>query len=204
MGTNWPKNRKWPSARNREKMAQKREKKKRPQIPFFRHFWAILGRGPFSIFWPVFFPFLDFGPFSILHQAASLAIQKNISLQGSSHVWYLKRAVQRLRIGTDGLRLSTSGKVPHTVPSSKHKYMAGEVGSIGPTTQAGSRLQIGDVQLHSVVKWMKRSWSSTMSWHLHATLPSLHFLGHAHSWHLAHSNPGRRLALFQGKKVHLK
>ena len=33
---------------------------------FFRHFWAVFspisGRGPFSIFWPIFCPFLDFGP----------------------------------------------------------------------------------------------------------------------------------------------
>ena len=36
----------------------------------FGPFFPISGREPFSIFWPIFFPFLDFGPFSILYQAA--------------------------------------------------------------------------------------------------------------------------------------
>ena len=85
MGKNWPKNRKWPSAPEMGKKWPKNGEKieKWPQIPFFApnpifclflgHFSPISGRGPFSIFWPIFFPFLDFGPFSILYQAAWLA-----------------------------------------------------------------------------------------------------------------------------------
>ena len=75
MGKEWPKNRKWLSARNGEKMAQKWRK---DGIwgsffyfsPFFRQFFPISGRGPFSIFWPFFSHFWIFGPFSILYQAA--------------------------------------------------------------------------------------------------------------------------------------
>ena len=40
---------------------------------FIRHFWAIFPYfGPTAIFYFLanFFPFLDFGPFSILYQAA--------------------------------------------------------------------------------------------------------------------------------------
>ena len=63
----------------RPEMGNKRPKngekiEKWPQIPCFRHFWAIIffpisGRGPFSFFGQCFFPSLDFGPFSILCQA---------------------------------------------------------------------------------------------------------------------------------------
>ena len=59
MGKNWPKNRKWPSARNGEKMAQKWRKNGiwghfSIFSPFLGHFFPISGRGPFSIFWPIF------------------------------------------------------------------------------------------------------------------------------------------------------
>ena len=60
----WEKNgrkkRKWPTALNRKKMTQKGRKKwkKRPQIlflgPFWDNFFPISGRGPFSIFRPIF------------------------------------------------------------------------------------------------------------------------------------------------------
>ena len=58
-GKKWPKNRKWPSARNGGKMAQKwRKKRKMTPIshfsPFLGHFFPISGRGPFSIFRPIF------------------------------------------------------------------------------------------------------------------------------------------------------
>ena len=58
MGKNWPKNRKGPSARG-EKMAQKwrKNRKMTPNpifSPFLGHFFPISGRGPFSIFWPIF------------------------------------------------------------------------------------------------------------------------------------------------------
>ena len=63
---NWPKNRKWPSARNGEKMAQKWRKngKMTPNpifSPFLGHFFPISGRGPFSIFGQ-FFPIFGFRP----------------------------------------------------------------------------------------------------------------------------------------------
>ena len=74
MGKNWPKNRKWLSARNGGKMAQKwRKNGIWGHFSFFRHFWAIFPHfGPRAIFYFLanFFPFLDFGPFSILYQAA--------------------------------------------------------------------------------------------------------------------------------------
>ena len=59
MGKNWPKNRKWPLARNGEKMAQKWRKNGiwghfSIFSPFLGHFFPISGRGPFSIFWPIF------------------------------------------------------------------------------------------------------------------------------------------------------
>ena len=59
MGKNWPKNRKRPSARNGEKMAQKWRKNGiwghfSIFSPFLGHFFPISGRGPFSIFWPIF------------------------------------------------------------------------------------------------------------------------------------------------------
>ena len=58
-GKKWPKNGKWPLARNGEKMAQKRRKnRKMTPNPIFSpclgHFFPISGRGPFSIFRPFF------------------------------------------------------------------------------------------------------------------------------------------------------
>ena len=59
MGKNWPKNRKWPSARNGEKMAQKWRKNGiwghfSIFCHFLGHFFPISGRGPLYIFWPIF------------------------------------------------------------------------------------------------------------------------------------------------------
>ena len=82
MGKNWQqKNRKWPSARNGEKMAQKwRKNRKLTPNSFFGPFFLHFGpRGIFS-FLANFFPFLVFGPFSILYQAAWLATQGLILL----------------------------------------------------------------------------------------------------------------------------
>ena len=58
MGKNWPKNRKWPSARNGEKMVQKWRKNGiwghfSIFSPFLGRFFPISGRGPFSIFRPI-------------------------------------------------------------------------------------------------------------------------------------------------------
>ena len=58
-GKKLAKNRKWPSAQNGEKMAQKWRKNRKitPNpifLPFLGHFFPISGRGPFSIFWPIF------------------------------------------------------------------------------------------------------------------------------------------------------
>ena len=66
MGKNWPKNRKWPSARNGEKMAQKwrKNRKMTPNpifLPFLGHFFPISGRGPF-LFFGQFFPIFGFRP----------------------------------------------------------------------------------------------------------------------------------------------
>ena len=70
---------KWPTARNGGKMAQKQRKK--GDLWSFFYFFAILGPffphfGPWAIFFfsANSFPFLAFGPFSILYQAAWLAI----------------------------------------------------------------------------------------------------------------------------------
>ena len=60
MGRNWPKNRKWPLGpkwgKNGPEMAKKW--KNDPEFhffsPFLGHFFPISGRGPFSIFWPIF------------------------------------------------------------------------------------------------------------------------------------------------------
>ena len=64
------KNRKWPSARNGEKMAQKWQNKNGIWgghfsffSPFLGHFFPISGRGPFSIFWPIL-PIFGFRPVS--------------------------------------------------------------------------------------------------------------------------------------------
>ena len=65
-----------PSARNGEKMAQKSRKNRKmtpnPTFPILGHFPPFRAEGRF-IFCANFFPFLDFGPFSILSQAAWLA-----------------------------------------------------------------------------------------------------------------------------------
>ena len=76
-GKKWPNNRKWPSARIWEKMAQKWRKKSQndPPNPIFGPFFPHFGPRAISIFGPIFSPFLDFGPFSILYQAAWLARQ---------------------------------------------------------------------------------------------------------------------------------
>ena len=67
MGKNWPKNRKWPSARNGEKMAQKWRKNGMwgHCSIFSRHFWAIFS--PFRaeghfLFSGQFFPISGFRP----------------------------------------------------------------------------------------------------------------------------------------------
>ena len=53
MAKTWPKNRKWPSARNGQKWPKNGEKiEKWPQIPIVRNFWANFR--PVSIFRPIF------------------------------------------------------------------------------------------------------------------------------------------------------
>ena len=77
MGKKWPKNSKWPSARNGGKMAQKcpKNRKMTPKFnPNFLPFWGLFppcrveARAIFY-FSANFFPFSDFGPFSSLCQA---------------------------------------------------------------------------------------------------------------------------------------
>ena len=46
---------------------------------FISSTFPISGRGPFSIFRPFFPPFSAFGPFSILYQAAWLAMLEQIT-----------------------------------------------------------------------------------------------------------------------------
>ena len=70
---NWPKNRKWLSARNREKMAQKwrKNRKMTPNpifSPFLGHFFAISGRGPIFYFFGQFFPIFGLRP--VFHSIA--------------------------------------------------------------------------------------------------------------------------------------
>ena len=79
----------WKTGRNPkwEKIGQKIENGPRPEmgkkwpkngekmgfyffLPFLGHFFPISGRGPFSVFFANFFPFLDFSRFFILYQAA--------------------------------------------------------------------------------------------------------------------------------------
>ena len=84
MGKNWPKNGKWPSARNGEKMAQKWRKNGiwghfSIFSLFLGHFFPISGRGPFSIFLANFFPFWIS---SILYQAAWLASLETLHKNG--------------------------------------------------------------------------------------------------------------------------
>ena len=74
MEKNWPKNRKWPSVSNGEKLAQKWQKNgiwghSSFFFAIFGPFFPISGRGPF-LFFGQFFPIFGFGPFSILYQAA--------------------------------------------------------------------------------------------------------------------------------------
>ena len=94
MGKNWPKNRNGPRPEMGKKWPKNGEKIGFGVIfyffaifgPFFPHF------GPRAIFYfsANFFPFLDFGPFSILYQAAWLAILNRFwSLQKDERIYLM-------------------------------------------------------------------------------------------------------------------
>ena len=97
MGKKWPKN-----GKTIEKW---------PQIPFFCHFWAIFS--PFRaeghfLFFGHFFPFLDFGPFSILCQAAWLA--KKLHKQRQRIFWTIRRGLLVITLQNKGFEANRTRK----------------------------------------------------------------------------------------------
>ena len=80
MGKRWGKRGKFAPIENGKKMAEKYRKTGKSArfsifSVFFGHFFPIFDRGKFSTFSPFFFPFLSFGPFSIVWQARAIASQ---------------------------------------------------------------------------------------------------------------------------------